>query len=60
MAIRSIPFEAISARDVESLKDREVREDRTLDFKRDLNLEGRDSKSEILKDVASAPGVPGV
>jgi hypothetical protein len=53
MPIRVVPFESIDATFIETLKERRVREDRTLDFKRDLDLSSRDLQSEFLKDVTA-------
>lgn len=53
MPIRSVPFEQINADLIESLKRLRVREDRTLDYKRDLNLESGNDQSEFLKDVTA-------
>ena len=61
MPIRIAPFESIDATLIESLKDRGVREDRTLDFKRELNLGSETERAEFLKDVtAFANGSGGV
>jgi hypothetical protein len=38
MPIRTMPFDAINVGHIEDLMRREVREDRTLDYKRDLPL----------------------
>lgn len=53
MPIRVMPFETIDAATIESLAQMRVREDHTLDFKRDLNLSARDDQAEFLKDVTS-------
>lgn len=42
MPIRVVPFEAITEAVIVSLKDRRVREDRTLDFKREFDLSSQD------------------
>lgn len=52
MPIRIVPFESIDASLIESLRERRAREERTLEFKRELNLTDRDTRSEFLKDVA--------
>lgn len=53
MPIRVVPFEAIDVSLIESLKEDRVREDRTLDFKRELDLTSRDTQSEFAKDVTA-------
>jgi hypothetical protein len=61
MPIRSAPFEAIDEAIIDSMKERRIRENRTLDFKRDLDLFNRDLCSEFLKDVtAFANGSGGI
>lgn len=59
MPIRVAPFESIDAALIESLGELGVREGRTLDFKRDLNLVGRDAHSEFLKDVTAFANASG-
>jgi len=51
--IRAMPFEAIDDAVIESLANLRVREDRTLDFKRALNLGSSEDQSEFLKDVTA-------
>jgi hypothetical protein len=59
LPIRVAPFEAIDAALIESLGSLRVREDRTLDFKRDLNLSDRDQQSEFLRDVTAFANASG-
>jgi hypothetical protein len=59
LPIRVAPFESIDAAVIESLGPLQVREDRTLDFKRDLNLADRDAHSEFLKDVTALANASG-
>lgn len=53
MPIRVAPFDSIDAALIATLRSQRVREDRTLDYKRDLNLVDRDAQSEFLKDVTA-------
>jgi hypothetical protein len=53
MPIRNKPFSTITLQDVESLITREIREDTTIEFKRQLNLDDRDQKAEFLKDISA-------
>ena len=59
MPIRVVPFDAIDANLIASLRERRVREDRTLDFKRELNLTDRNACSEFLKDVTAFANASG-
>jgi hypothetical protein len=59
MPIRAVPFESITEALVVSLKDRRVREDRTLDFKREFDISSPDSQSEFLKDVTAFANASG-
>ena len=52
MPIRTLPFDEIAATHILELRERAVREDRTLDFKRQINWDD-DGKVEILKDVSA-------
>lgn len=53
MPIRTLPFSDINAGHIDALQVRQVREDRTLEFKRDLSLVDRDTRSEFLKDLTA-------
>lgn len=59
MPIRTKPFTEISLADVQDLIAREVREDTTLEFKRQLNLENRDQRYEFLRDVTAMANAGG-
>lgn len=59
MPIRTIPFQQIQASHVEELRRREIREDRTLDYKESMLLESRDHKHELLKDVMALANASG-
>lgn len=53
MPIRGIPLDQIVAADIAALKERGIREDQTLDFKKDLELSSEKGKFELLKDVSA-------
>lgn len=53
MPIRALPFDIITAAHVHDLQSRGVREDRTLDFKRELRLREKNDHSELLKDIVA-------
>lgn len=57
--IRSLPFAAITAQHIEELREREVLEDHTLDYKLELKLEDRDARSELLKDIVAFANASG-
>ena len=59
MPIRTKPFTSITLADVEDLVLREVREDHTMEFKEQLNLEDRDARVEFLKDVTAFANASG-
>jgi hypothetical protein len=59
MPVRSSPLSAITAEQIESLGDRAVREDHTLEYKRDLKLSDRQERSEFLKDVVAFANAAG-
>lgn len=59
MPIRTIPFQQIQGSHVEELRRREIREDRTLDYKESMLLESRDHKHELLKDVTALANASG-
>lgn len=59
MPIRTIPFQQIQASHVEELQRREIREDRTLDYKEKMPLENRDDKHELLKDTTALANASG-
>jgi hypothetical protein len=58
MPIRVIPFDDISVDHVRDLIARNVREDRTLDFKRELVL-NHDGRVDLLKDVTAMANASG-
>lgn len=53
MPIRTKPWSEVTLQDVEDLIAREVREDSTIEFKRQLNVSTPEEKREFLKDVSS-------
>ena len=53
MPIRTKPFTEIVLADVQSLIDRQVLEGHTLEYKRTVDLDSKDAKDEILKDVSA-------
>jgi hypothetical protein len=53
MAITSVDFEAISERDLIQMKEDQVAEGLTLDYKRDAYACSEDGKRELLKNVSS-------
>lgn len=59
MPIRTKPFSEVTLRDVEDLIPREIQEDTTIEFKRQLDLETRDHKTEFLKDVSAMANAAG-
>ncbi len=59
MPIRSIPLDQVTEADIAALKDRGVREDQTLDYKRDLDLLSEKGKFELLKDVSALANTAG-
>jgi hypothetical protein len=59
MPIRTKPWSEVTLRDVEDLITREIREDATIEFKRQLNLVDRDQKGEFLKDVSAMANAVG-
>ena len=58
MPIRSLPFDEIEAKHIEDLKERGIREDRTLDYKEDLATDDR-GKFEVLKDICAMANASG-
>jgi schlafen family protein len=58
MPVRAIPFEQIAAEHIEQLKARAVREDRTLEFKRELTFDDK-GRFELLKDVSAMANASG-
>lgn len=58
MAIRTIPFDQITAAHVQDLKDRGIREDRTLDYKEEFAFNDK-AKFELLKDVSAMANASG-
>jgi hypothetical protein len=58
MPIRSKPFDEITAADALELIEREVTENRTLDFKQELKLDDS-GKFELLKDVVAMANASG-
>lgn len=46
-------LDQITKEDLQSLKDNEVLESKTIEYKRELNLETRDDRKEFLADVSS-------
>ena len=59
MPIRTKPFAEITADDARSLIVRQVREDRTIDFKQDLSLAKDGDRRELLKDVTAMANTGG-
>jgi hypothetical protein len=58
MPIRTIPFESITELHLQDMIDRGVREDHTLDFKRELKLSDS-GKLDLLEDVTSMANASG-
>jgi uncharacterized membrane protein len=58
MPIRTKPFDQITAADVLSLMERQVREDRTLDYKGELRLDDS-GKLDLLQDVVAMANASG-
>ena len=59
MPIRTKPWSEVTLQDVEDLIDREIREDATIEFKRQLNFSTDDEKREFLKDVSAMANAVG-
>lgn len=53
MPIRTKSFTEIALADVQSLVERQVLEGHTLEYKRTVDLDSKDAKDEILKDVSA-------
>lgn len=59
MPIRTKAFTQIALTDVQDLIDREVREDRTIEYKERVDLESREGKVEFLKHVTAFANAAG-
>lgn len=59
MPIRTKPFTAIILPDVQSLIERQVLEGHTLEYKRTIDLESKEAKDEVLKDVSAFANASG-
>jgi hypothetical protein len=59
MPIRTKPWSEVSLADVEDLITREIREDSTIEFKRELALATGDQQREFLKDVTAMANAVG-
>ena len=57
--LRHIPLENITQEDILSLIDNEVRENREIEYKRDLPGNSKDDKREFLADVSSFANASG-
>lgn len=59
MPIRTKPWSEVTLQDVEDLIAREIREDSTIEFKRQINLTGSEARAEFLKDVSAMANAVG-
>jgi Putative DNA-binding domain len=59
MPLRTMPLGEITQADAQSLIDRQIRENRTLDFKRGLRLDTDQQKKELLKDITAMANAAG-
>lgn len=59
MPIRFKPFDEITASDAQSLIERQIREDRTLDFKQQFDLSKDRDKRDLLLDVTALANAEG-